>query len=207
MSFLSDDDVNKRAKNLIVGLVNAPPAPQFLKLELRTAQADMTHFATYAAAHPGVVGVGGTWSAANTSPTALLSVGDTVVEFTGNITGSAIGTNSYDPTTVPGCWEVKILDVGTGGCVGEYLGNLFLYDKNVYAGGRFNTGVNISFYETKGKIYGNEVAAPVLATGDIIGMIVYNPQQIDYYLNGVFVDTEQWGGSTVIPMGACGTSP
>lgn len=206
MSFLTDTDVNKRKDNVFVAFESASPPVGFPSFRLKTALGDMDFAAVYAADHPGVVGIGGAWNPGFTGGEPTFAEGDALVTFENNTVGSSVGTNSYNPIAVPGCWEIEIVAVGSGGCVGEYLGNLFLYDANAYAGGRFNTGVNISFYESDGKIYGNEVPATPLTAGDVVGMVVYDPQQIDYYLNGVLVDTEQWGGSTVIPMCACGQS-
>ena len=207
MSFLSDTDVNKRAENLFVALEIAAPAPGFPTFGLRSALVDMDFAGVYAAAHPGVVGVGGTWNPAQSAGTATFSAGNTVVEFTDDLVGSSVGSSSYNPAVTPGCWEVEIIGVGAGGCAGEYLGDLFLYNANAYAGGRFNTGVNISFYQTDGIVYNFEDVETPLVAGDIVGIVVYAPQQIDYYLNGVLVNTQSWGGATVIPMCACGSPP
>lgn len=205
MSFLTSADVNKRASNLFLPIEDAPAG--FLTRRIVTALPSMSFAATYQADHPGVVGVGGTWDPGFTSVTATLSAGDTVVEFTDNLIGSTVGTATHDPAITPGCWEVEIVNIGTGGCVGEYLGNLSQYDASAYAGGRFNSGVNISFYETTGKIFPDEVFGTSLSQGDVIGMVVYDPQRIDYYINGVLAATQQWGGFTIIPLASCGSSP
>lgn len=206
MSFLTDTDVNKRAENLFPALESVAPL-NFPSFRLRTALVDMDFAAVYAADHPGVVGIGGAWNPGQTVGTAALSDGDTLVTFTDDLAGSSIGTNSYNPIAVPGCWEFVIEGVGAGGCAGEYLGDLFLYNANAYAGGRFNTGVNISFYQTNGIVYNFEDVEAPLVAGDVLGIVVYNPQQIDYYLNGALVNTQSWGGSTVIPMCAAGVAP
>lgn len=206
MSFLTDDDVNKRARNLFVALENAI-VPQDPSFRLLSALGNMTYAAVYAAAQPGVVGIGGTWNPANAGDNAVLTEGNALATFPASAIGSCVGTVAHNPNPIPACWEIEIVGIGSGGCAGEYLGNLFLFDRNAYAGGRFNSGVNISFYQTNGIVYNFEDVETPLIVGDVLGIVVSDPQTIQYFLNGVLVNTQAWGGTSAIPMCASGAAP
>lgn len=197
MSYLTDTDINKRAGNLYVAY-QATQLPTE-GLWLRSETADMTYAATYLAAFPAAVPRGGTWDPATAGVGVTLSRGDTVAVFSD--TGSVVGTSAPNFTDAPIMWEVQFVtaqDVSATGLWRADLNGTAAYDANDYAGGGGGT-TDTSYYEQSGSLvdYAGTQAAPNIAAGDVVGMVIDTIGQVTVWLNGVEIGTMLADGMTV----------
>lgn len=169
MSFLSDTDVNKRAKNLFIAFENGPP-PERLTFRLQSTVGDIQFLANYLADIPTATPITGTWDPANTAATATLSAGNTVVEFdpeTG-IFGSTVGTVAATATALfSPCWEIVWVARSDGeGSIGQFPGDLSGYNANDF----FQNGVFLA----------------AINLGDVVGFVAVDGGDCSIYVNGTF---------------------
>lgn len=194
MSFLTDDDVNKRARNLFVALVNAPvpvgPAEFLTSVSGSTPQ---IFFANYQADFPAVVEAFGGWDGGFSGPDATVSGAlSETVEFTG--TSASIGQLGYSPSGIfPGSVEVTLVNPPTLPLVaGIGIADFNFYNPLVLGGGGV-PGQN-PYYRSDGFLIGAvNVPAPPLVAGDVVGMVLsavtpgVTPGIVTFYVNGVNV--------------------
>lgn len=202
MSFLTDTDLNKRARNLYAGFDGVVLD---MAAQLNAEAADMAFLASYQAVHPTAQAIGGNYDPAQTGTNG--SVIGRIVTFRGE--GASAGTNQGDTTLNPWAWEFIITDglppvepsVGDG-TMGPVRGDLAGYDPNAYVGGYADTAQ----YQSNGLLTGQlpQVIASVPLVGDVLGIVAYSVGAdgfIDCFFNGALQGTQQFGGSlTVRPM-------
>lgn len=209
MSFLTDTDVNKRAGNLLVALVQAAP-PAASGLVFRGNTADFAFLAQYTASTMGFLGlppssVGGVLDPAFAGTNVALSAGDTVAVLSGE--GSVVGTQRIPFTNT----AAPMFEVFVNGAqphnfmIGQYASTTVSpvapdgYNAEAAYGSRPPGPFFCGYYLSGGSINTTFAsnAAPALVAGDTVGVLFF-ASNIFFYLNGVFAG-QGAGGNVYAP--------
>ncbi len=191
MSFLTDDDINKRSRNLFPALESS----QSPTLTTITALTSPQFLANYQAIVPAVVFVGFPFSPPTAGSVITLSADQQTVTLqeTGGTSGTVLGANTTS-YFARACWEYRIDHITQNFLtvsMGNYVNGVSVYDPDAPIGGQ--AALNVASYYSQIPLLpgarGFCAANPpqvvlTLNDNDVVGIVI---DQTDtyFFLNGI----------------------
>jgi hypothetical protein len=190
----------------------APPAEQNV-FQLRTRTPNIQYASVYLADVPTATVIGNDANTAteewSTAFNPNITTDESTVSLSGLGTAADFFTTRQPSVEGPRYWEILIVNVapelGTF-AIGLYGHPFNDFNENLYVGGAPDIGGSATYYESTGFIVNNNstiTSGPVLAEGDVVGIVVSNPavpNAARFYVNGVFIGTADVTASSVTPI-------